>query len=80
MLGGLDISEGVVVLVLREESITSDLQRVVFTNLGVKLQNLAPMLNMGNRKENCPGCRVGGPRAMAVGGIHNSFVPSACPL
>ena len=59
--GWLDISESIAVLVEREESLLRVTSRAVFTNLVVKLQNLATMLNLVNIKENCPGSRVGKP-------------------
>lgn len=47
--------------------------RAAFTNLEVKWQHLAALWNLVNRKEDCPGSRVGSPVGMAVGGGHRPF-------
>lgn len=70
----------VAVLVEREEPLSQVTSAVVFTNLVVKLQNLATTLDLVNIKGHCPGSRDGKPRGMAVGGIGKLFVLSACPL
>lgn len=77
--GWSDISESIAVLVEREESLLQVTSRAVFTNLVVKLQNLAVMLNFMNIKENCPSSCVGKPSGCGHR-WHSQVVLSACPL
>lgn len=68
--GWSDISESIAVLVEREESLLQVTSRAVFTNLVVKLQNLAVMLNFMNIKEIVPALVLESPVGVAIGGIH----------